>query len=65
MKKVGAAMTAFFAVVVLTGALGWRWAGSLPPAKAAGARAVLVLGSVASLAAIAVIWRSRSVPPSS
>jgi len=59
MNKVRSVMTAFLASVVILSVYGWRWTAILPSPKLEAARTVLVLGSLISLAAIALIWKEK------
>lgn len=51
----------FLVVLVVLSVMGWVWTGAnQPPAEMAGGRAVLLLGGLAGVGGLLVIWRRRS-----
>ena len=56
MNKIRTVISFLFLTVVTLSLLGWRWAGGLPSPKLESARAVLAIGALASIGALALIW---------
>jgi len=54
------AISVFLVLVVVLSVMGWVWTGAnQPPADMAGARTVLLLGGLAGIGGVVVIWRPR------
>ena len=58
MNAIRVAITLFILLLIGVSAAGWRWTGAHQTAsQAAASRAVLLVGSVAGIIGLGVIWR--------
>lgn len=62
MNAIRTAISVFLVILLGLVVAGWIWAGTLPDAKMAGARAVLAACGLSAVGALALIWKEKSQP---
>ena len=59
MNLIRSIISVFLVALVGISIAGWIWAGGLPTEKMAGARAVLLIGGLASGGCLGLLWRTN------